>query len=543
MTRRKALLSLVTVSVLSACSVDAPVQPAASAQRNGTMAAVISDGSHGGNARFFFLPPMVSSANYSGTFDAGLTPIVRITEEGVTLIDLAAKIPQGADFYQVNWQTKDFDLDPTKNYRITVLVGSSILGFADVDVVSSGNQLKSVNTGEYIPLLDGRTLPIKFRIESDPWVQVSGGGAVACGLKKSGRIFCWGQNGGSAPGGLGNGTVGGLSTVPVEVAGSRSWSDVSTGYGGSCAIDLAGRGFCWRGNPFGALGIGSSPSEVPYSPVPVEIAGDHRWSAISYGEYHVCGLTTSQEAWCWGINNRGQLGDGTLTDRYAPVRVLGDLKFSDIKSSALATCATRLESELGGDPLNPREVCWGQYDAVNASPVPVEVTLAQGLFNLSPVAPLTMCALDSTKRGYCWGWNSSFGTLGTGPVSDPYLLNPTALGLDVQWQSFSEGIAVHVCGIATSGGAYCWGNNSSGELGDGSSMNRDIPVAVSGPNTWKHIATVLGEFGMPGRNSTCGLTTAGDVYCWGANYTGQLGAGLTPEALDRSPSPVKVLEP
>lgn len=543
MTRSTAFFALIAVTFLSACTADAPVQPAASAQQNGTTASVISDGSHGGNAQFFFLPPMVASPSYSGTFDAGRTPVVRITEEGVPLVELTATIPAGAEHYQVNWHTQDFELDPAKNYRITVLVGNSILGFADVDVVSSGKQLKSVNTGEYIPLLDGRTLPIKFRIESDPWVQVSGGGAVACGLKQSGRLFCWGQNGGSAPGGLGNGTLGGLSTVPVEVSGAHSWSSISTGYGGSCAVDDAGRGFCWRGNPFGALGIGANPSDVPYSAAPLEIAGDHRWSVLTYGEYHVCGLTTSQEAWCWGINNRGQLGDGTLSDRNAPVRVLGDMKFSAITASALSTCATRIESGLGEDIQGPREVCWGQYDAVHASQVPVEVTEAQGLSNVSPVAPLTLCARDSEQRGYCWGWNSTYGTLGTGPVTDPYLLNPTLLGLDAAWRSFSEGIAEHVCGITIAGGAYCWGNNISGELGDGSTTDRDIPVAVGSTMTWQHIATVLGEYGMPGKNSSCGLTTAGDVYCWGANYTGQLGVGLSPAALDRSSSPVKVLEP
>ena len=74
MTRSTAFFALVTVSVLSACTADAPVQPAASAQQNGTVASVISDGGHGGNAQFFFLPPMVASANHTGTFDAGRTP-------------------------------------------------------------------------------------------------------------------------------------------------------------------------------------------------------------------------------------------------------------------------------------------------------------------------------------------------------------------------------------------------------------------------------------------------------------------------------------
>ena len=543
MSRTPLWTAVASLAFLAACSGDTPVQPAATTQQSGPEATAISDGNHGGNAQFFFLPPMVAAASYTGTFDATHTPVVRITEDGAPLIELNATIPAGSEHYQVNWHTQDFDLDPTKTYRITVLVGGVVLGFADVDVVSSAKQLKSVNTGEYIALLDGRTLPIKFRIESDPWVQVSGGSAVVCGLKYSGRLFCWGQNGGSSPGGLGNGTVGGLSTVPVEVSGAQSWSSFSTGYGGSCAVTKDGRGFCWRGNPFGALGIGANPSDVPYSAEPREIAGNHRWSVLAYGEYHVCGLTTSQEAWCWGINNRGQLGDGTLTDRYVPVRVLGDMKFSELKVSQMSACAVRLEDALAVVVQSPRHFCWGQYDAVHSSAVPVEVTEAQGLSGLSLVAPLTLCARDAEQRGYCWGWNSSYGTLGTGPVVAPYLLNPTLLGLDARWLSFSEGIAEHVCGITIAGSAYCWGDNISGELGDGSTTNRDVPVALSSTMSWLHMTTVLGDYGMPGKNSTCGLATTGDVYCWGANYSGQLGAGLTPDALDHATTPVKVLRP
>lgn len=131
----------------------------------------ISDAAHAGTVPgFYFLPPMVPNPSYSGTFDGGLQPRVEICELvgntcGTTIVQYN-NVPAGSGSYQVNWHTNQFNLDPAKTYRISVFVGTFRLGFADVDVVNSGKELKNVDTQEYIPLQDGRTLPIKFRIET-----------------------------------------------------------------------------------------------------------------------------------------------------------------------------------------------------------------------------------------------------------------------------------------------------------------------------------------------------------------------------------------
>src|SRR2546430_11882474 len=75
------------------------------------------------------------------------------------------RVDEANQLYIVNWHTNDAGLDPARTYRIRVLLESLELGFVDVDVVSSGKELRSVQTNEYIPLLNGTTLPIKFRIE------------------------------------------------------------------------------------------------------------------------------------------------------------------------------------------------------------------------------------------------------------------------------------------------------------------------------------------------------------------------------------------
>ena len=140
----------------------------------------ISDGAHGGDTSFYFLPPMVPMPEYSGDFDGGLAPVVEIGEWDGTNFTLlpdgtftmltgpgseTVRVDLAAEHYIVNWHTKLYDLDPPRTCRIRVILDGAELGFADVDVVSSGKKLKSVDTDENILLKDGRVLPIKFRIE------------------------------------------------------------------------------------------------------------------------------------------------------------------------------------------------------------------------------------------------------------------------------------------------------------------------------------------------------------------------------------------
>jgi hypothetical protein len=176
MFRLKSAAAVALVLGIGACTGDAgsPLAPEA-----GQPLATISDAAHAGAVPgFYFLPPMVPTPSYSGTFDGGLQPRVEICElsGGVCVTTIAQytttsgtggqTLQVGTSSYQVNWHTNQFNLDPAKHYRISVYVGTFQLGFADVDVVATGKELKNVDTGEYIPLQDDRTLPIKFRIET-----------------------------------------------------------------------------------------------------------------------------------------------------------------------------------------------------------------------------------------------------------------------------------------------------------------------------------------------------------------------------------------
>jgi len=134
----------------------------------------------GGHDHFFFLPPIVPQRTFTGTFNPALKPIVVICQLVVDANNIPLHCadtppidpgPVTADLagqhYKVNWDTRQSGILSNLFYRIQVFASPNgvLLGFADVDPVSNGSQLKNLNTGEFIGLVDGRTLPIKFRIE------------------------------------------------------------------------------------------------------------------------------------------------------------------------------------------------------------------------------------------------------------------------------------------------------------------------------------------------------------------------------------------
>ena len=189
---------LLALTMFSACA-----EPSAPRGAISPPLLTISDAAHGGaNEHFYFLPPMVPAPAYDGTFDVSASPTVEVCEVGTDAYGAAecsatvASFAMGGDtgsesvrvdpegeHYIVNWDTNacasgTCSLDPSLTYRIRVLDGDSELGYADVDVVSSGGQLRNVNTNEYLALIDGRTLPIKFRIERQPgWRLLAAHGA------------------------------------------------------------------------------------------------------------------------------------------------------------------------------------------------------------------------------------------------------------------------------------------------------------------------------------------------------------------------------
>ncbi len=169
----------------------------------------------------------------------------------------------------------------------------------------------------------------------------------------------------------------------------------------------------------------------------------------------------------------------------------------------------------------------------NASPTLLVVALALALScSGDPAGPRTptvwasisagnavTCALTPTGAAYCWGANT-LGELGDGTTE--YRSTPTPVAGAHVFTSLATG-RDHVCAVDSAGAAYCWGYNASGQLGDGSTANRTSPTAVSGGLVFLEVA--------PGMRHSCGVATSGAAYCWGSNAYGQLGDGTTTDRL------------
>jgi alpha-tubulin suppressor-like RCC1 family protein len=222
--------------------------------------------------------------------------------------------------------------------------------------------------------------------------------------------------------------------------------------------------------------------------------------------------------------------------RLAPVAVSGSLSFETVSAGNNFSCGvttagagycwgTGMNGRLGtgsfGDDSTPAPVTGGLTFAMITTGKDVE---------FQPVGNGFACGLTTGGAAYCWG-NNSHGELGDSGSSSHSAPVPVARGLTFAALSAGQ---QHVCGVTTSGAAYCWGNGTSGQLGNGSASASNVPVPVSGSLVFSTIAA--------GGAHTCGVTTEGDAYCWGGNLLGQLGTGVfAPDFSPPQTTPVAVI--
>ena len=143
------------------------------------------------------------------------------------------------------------------------------------------------------------------------------------------------------------------------------------------------------------------------------------------------------------------------------------------------------------------------------------------------------CIINSTKSLLCWGYNAN-GRLGLGNTTDQY--SPVAVTFPnngtVEKVAESGGFVSHNCAIMTNGSLYCWGKNSDGQLGIGSTTQQTTPQLVNlGPGVKAVDVSVGAAF-------TCAVTDAGALMCWGSNVYGKLGIGSTSSASHSTPQMV-----
>jgi alpha-tubulin suppressor-like RCC1 family protein/serine/threonine protein kinase len=306
------------------------------------------------------------------------------------------------------------------------------------------------------------------------------------------------------------------SAPPPLVAPTSRVSIVAGGVH-SCLVGSDGRAFCWGGNERGQLGNAVN-SRVS---APAAVGGDLRFTSVASGLLHTCAIARGGAAWCWGDNSHGQIGDRSDTTRFSPVRVADGHTFRMLAAGASSTC---------GLDTSGAAWCWGENShgqlgegglSDHASPMPVGATKH---YTTISMGWNFACAVETNGHASCWGDNSA-GQLGDNTTVDHRV--PSPVHTDIAFTSVTAGSA-HTCGLTAQGDAYCWGRNTNGQLGDGTTTDRETPVKVKGGMRFVAIAA--------GAVHTCAIAVGGDAYCWGRNTYGQLGDGSTTDRVE----PVRV---
>lgn len=309
--------------------------------------------------------------------------------------------------------------------------------------------------------------PKRFAGPALEFTAIDGGRLSACGITKDKLLYCWGSD---ESGQIGNGAKGGGAQPALATVAQERFDSITVGGAHACALNLARQAYCWGNDGAGQLG----DDRLVNSTTPIPVIGGRTYSTISAGGNHTCAISNGQ-AFCWGDNNVGQLGIGAT----------------------------------GGRRESPAAVSGGQ----------TFVAISAGLNHT--------CALDAAGAVFCWGANNlqQAGSAGGLPVPTP---TKVAEGPFVQ---ISAGEA-HTCALSTSGAVTCWGSNESGQLGNGSRSSSAGVGAVTGGVTFRSVSA--------GSNHSCGLGTDGETYCWGSNVFGTLGNEL--QAAFRA-TPQKVAAP
>jgi alpha-tubulin suppressor-like RCC1 family protein len=299
---------------------------------------------------------------------------------------------------------------------------------------------------------------------------VATGNGYSCAVTTANTVKCWGWNN---FGKLGDGTTTDRTT-PVEVIGLTDVQTISLGYDHTCVVTTSGGIKCWGSNTYGQLGDASTTGRLN----PVDVVGlTSGVQSVTTGAYHTCALTTTGGVKCWGRNNRGQLGDGTTTTRTSPVDVIGFTSGAtsvSVSSSSEHSCAL---NTAGGIK------CWGRnsYGILGdgttvdrSSPVDVQ-TLTAGV-NLLAAGYLHNCALLTGGQVVCWGYNA-FGQLGDSNTYLQSLTPVSATGVTSGIQSLLAGV-YSSCVVTTAGASLCWGNNTNGQIGNGTQSTITSPARI-----------------------------------------------------------------
>jgi hypothetical protein len=353
-----------------------------------------------------------------------------------------------------------------------------------------------------------------YSTSAGDWTQVSAGIGHTLALKSDYTLWAWGDN---TYGQVGNG-----SRVnryfPVQIGSGIGWTSVCAGAEYSLGLKQDGTLWAWGRNNSGQLGDGTNIDRN----TPVPVGTENTWLKVAAGFGHSLAVKNDNTLWAWGLNSFGQLGDGTFIDKNTPVKVGAESNWSLVAAGYGHSLAIKKDSTLWTWGLNNHGQLGDGTFVVSNVPAPMGsennwVTLAAGYAH----------NLAIRNDGSLWAWgDNNYGQLGDGTTHDSN--TPVRIGNSEDTWAAVAATHKHSLAIKTDGGLWAWGRNINGQLGDGSTEDKEDPVQVGSESTWAVVAT--------GFYHTGAIKTGGTLWTWGYNASGQLGD----KTLDMRSSPVQV---
>ena len=412
----------------------------------------------------------------------------------------------------------------------------SVVGDHSFDKISLGDihvlSLKSDGTcwawgdgnvgqlGEGSSALD-RSSPVSV-IGAHSFLDVQAGNAFSMGLKNDGSLWGWGA---SSSGQLGQNTTNVARSSPVSVVGNHSFDQISVGQSHVIGLKFNnGSAWAWGLATVGQAGDLSNISRSS----PVSVVGAHSFQKILATVSNSYGLKADGTLWAWGDRLNGAIGDNIADFTVSPVQVVGSHNFYFLSTNYTHNMALKLaDGAVWGWGTGSSGELGEATVAVNRSS-PVSVVgnhsftrvACGGSFNVAVKA----------NDGSCWAWGlGATGQLGQGSSAVSRSSPVSVVGAH-SFDKISCGVSHTVAIKSNNGTAWMWGGNSNGQLGDSSTTTRSSPVSVVGAHSFGNISA--GSFHASGLKSDNGT-----AWCWGQNNSGQLGDG---SATNRS-SPVSVV--
>ncbi len=321
-----------------------------------------------------------------------------------------------------------------------------------------------------------RRVPLLIGIDNT-WETVSAGSNFSIGVKKDGTLWTWGYN---YNGQLGDGSSGPgiFQPSPAQIGTLNNWRNVSAGDVYAMAIKVDGTLWGWGANDSGQIGNGHN-GLGSIEPSPVQIGSDNNWKSVSTGQEHTIAIKSDGTLWAWGDNTYGQLGNGTTINTNTPIQIGTASEWKSVSAGGLFSIAIKTDGTIWGWGNNTNGQL-GDGTTIQRNS-PVQIGSSTDWINASAATRTSGYVLAVKTDGTLWSWGeNTYGQLGDGTNIQRNI--PTQIGNEKNWSMVNTG-AFHSVAIKTDGSLWTWGRNTLGQLGNGTNISESAPIPIDCPFT------------------------------------------------------------